>query len=475
MKIASIRMKIFLPVLLLLLLFPLAAWIIFGTVSENYMRSVAHKELSLLLNDTSALIDACYRQSDGQISQDSSQLSQNLLQELKAMLRKKDGSADMLIFNTGLKLTYPKQQEELVKIDGLYQYCLDILKNQKSFATFLEDKLVSIGQDNYLVDLIITEGDKNIKTKYIIAYVPVLDNASMLLTTGRLVFFITAFLAAASLGIVWFVSGRISGDLKLLCAHMDDLGQKEFLTLDSSFSIRELEELRSKINDMSGRLAKAEHSQTAFFQNVSHELRTPLMSISGYAQGIRHNIFPDPLKAAGTIEKESLRLKKLVDGILTLSNLENEVTALHLCSFCLSDFIEEALENLRGMEALEHVATVLNSPDEDINVTLDPELLGQAFQNLLSNCMKYAKEQVTVTLLSDGSSVFLMIEDDGAGFCSKDLPHIFERFYKGEKGSFGIGLSLAKSAVEYMGGTICACNSGHGARFTLCFQQTPSQ
>lgn len=298
-------------------------------------------------------------------------------------------------------------------------------------------------------------------------YVPVQDNKAMLDAAGRLVFLITAGLAVVSVLAGWLIAGSTGKQLDRLCRHMLLIGKKDFSLLEQDFSIKELDKLKASINDMTGKLSKADKAKEDFFQNVSHELRTPLMSISGYAQGIEQGIFADPKNAAAIIASESHRLKELVDGILTISKLDNDNVPLQLCTICLNDFVSESLEQLGGINMLSGITASFHNPDEEIMIIADAALLSQSFQNVISNCIRYASSQINIEIFREEGHICLTVEDDGPGIGEEELPHLFERFYKGKKGKFGIGLSIAKASMEYMGGSICAGNGEYGASFTL--------
>lgn len=470
----GIRHKIFIPALILLIIFPIASWIIFGITSKKYMNATASRELNGLLTDIQKMTDHALTDSMGTYGEIEPERIKELLQDIRAYLKKKDNQTDMLIFSSKKKLVHPRPVNVTPDQRALSDYCINILENEKSSEIFLSNRQVSIGNTAYLVSLIEIPGSSQMRAKYLIAYIPIPDHTAMLAAVGRLVFLITAGLAGLSLFIVWMVARNLERPLQLLCFHMKTIGLKQFLPLQQKFSIREIDELRTAINDMTGRLEAAEQSQHTFFQNVSHELRTPLMSICGYAQGIQQGIFPDEKKAASVIAAESLRMKELVDFILTISKLDNGHVPLNLCGICFNDFIEEGLERLGGLGTVKDVSFHFQPPSDDIYVLADAGLLTKCFDNLTADCLQYAKSRITFTLTrqSETKTACLFIGDDGPGFSEFDLPHIFERFYKGEQGNFGIGLSLAKSCAEYMGGTICAKNSSSGAVFQITLPLT---
>lgn len=92
--------------------------------------------------------------------------------------------------------------------------------------------------------------------------------------------------------------------------------------------------------------------------------------------------------------------------------------------------------------------------ERDVYVWADPELLGRIVQNVLSNCIRYGKSEVLVRCETDGEQAVILVEDDGMGFSMEDIPHVFERFYQGKGGEFGIGLSVVRTGMEYLGGRV---------------------
>lgn len=266
------------------------------------------------------------------------------------------------------------------------------------------------------------------------------------------------------------MAGSISGQLKGLCRQAGAIGKGEFEPSRVHYPISEIEDLKNAMNGMAAELDRTEQKQLAFFQNASHELRTPLMSICGYAQGIQCNVFPDHAQAAAVILSETMRMKELVDGILTISRLDSHDTRLRTEVISLGEFIEEQIDILQGLGIAEKVSIGMEKEQEDIRVSADPSLLGKAFQNVVNNCARYAQSSVTVSLKREGEWAAVCVKDDGPGLDEKEIPHLFERFYKGNKGNFGIGLSIARAAMEYMGGRVQARNRRppcHGAEFRL--------
>ncbi len=100
-------------------------------------------------------------------------------------------------------------------------------------------------------------------------------------------------------------------------------------------------------------------------------------------------------------------------------------------------------------------------------VVLNETIFQQVINNILYNALRYAKKYIRVTVNIENDSVTITIADDGDGISIQDKPHIFEKFYKGKGGHFGLGLAIAKSAIECMQGTISLEDTAHGAAFTV--------
>ena len=277
---------------------------------------------------------------------------------------------------------------------------------------------------------------------------------------------ITLIAVGVSSAIALIVSKSISKPITRLSQYAKRIGRNEFITLPEDRSSVEIHELTQSMNEMSERIKNYDHAQRSFLQNASHELRTPLMSIQGYAEGIAKGVFADTVKTAGIICEESRRLNTLVEELLTLSRIENNNYKSELIDLNLSNIIKEYVQRIDGYALREGKVIHLNVLSDTILTKIDETLLSQAFINIISNCIKFAEKKVLVSLFTDNNLAVVKISDDGNGIAEEDLPHIFERFYKGKKGDFGLGLSIAKSAVEFMGGSIIAYND-NGAVFEI--------
>jgi signal transduction histidine kinase len=290
-------------------------------------------------------------------------------------------------------------------------------------------------------------------------------SGSQLLRAADLVLLIVLLAGgAAAVFLTNRLAGSVTKPIRELCARAERIGRGEFSAPPvAPCDIEELDILNRSFLDMAERLASYDAAQKAFLQNASHELKTPLMSIQGYAEGIRSGIAHDTARAADIIIAESRRLNALVEELLTLSRIENG--AYGLTPLDLRDVMKEQAQRLQGLAAKQERQLLLRLPDEGVTVSANDELLSQIVMNLASNCLRYAKTTVEIELRSEGKAALIRVGDDGGGIAEEDLPHIFERFYKGKGGKTGLGLAIAKSAAEAMGGRLSAGNGDSGAVF----------
>ena len=278
---------------------------------------------------------------------------------------------------------------------------------------------------------------------------------------------ISSLFALLALAALWITARGITRPLQRLCRESERIGGGGFEEIAQSFPLLELEELRLAMNRMVQKLKLSDEAQRDFFQNVSHDLRTPLMSIGGYAQRIERGLFRSPGEAAHTILEESARLTDRVNSLLTLSRLESGQNGA-LGPVRIAGPVEDCLDRVNGLAIEEGITLSLPSFDHSLYVEGEYELVCKVLENLLTNAIRYAKKTVTMLVTAKKGLISITVSDDGEGISEKDLPHLFDRCYKGKGGNFGIGLTIARSAAQNMGGELRAANlPAGGAVFTL--------
>jgi len=230
------------------------------------------------------------------------------------------------------------------------------------------------------------------------------------------------------------------------------------------------------------RQRKLEALRKDFVANVSHELRTPLSVIKGYVETLvdEHQKMPieDRERFLRTIERHTERLNSLLEDLLALSRLESVNPGLSREVVSLADFIAGVVEDYRGRPSCkEHRLNI--SVDEGVDqIEFDPLKITQVIENLLENALKYtpAGSHIDIFAKLRDRVVEISVRDSGPGIPAEDLPHIFERFYrvdKGrsrEKGGTGLGLSIVKHIIQLHGGRVWAESEegkGTAVYFTL--------
>jgi signal transduction histidine kinase len=228
-----------------------------------------------------------------------------------------------------------------------------------------------------------------------------------------------------------------------------------------------------------------------FVANVSHELRTPLTIIKGFAETLiddkvtidremRHRFM-------GKILKNAERLNLLVEDLLTISRLESRPDQIESVEQPFESLLNEVAESYRNRLRNNEQKIEVIVGDAVGSFPFDRYRINQVLDNLIENVFRYAPEFTSITLEAvlevDLGQVRCSVVDDGSGIPEKDLPHLFERFYRVDKGrsretgGTGLGLSIVKHIVQLHGGTVEAESKlGEGTRmsFRLPIKQTQS-
>lgn len=275
---------------------------------------------------------------------------------------------------------------------------------------------------------------------------------------------IAGLLAAA---IAIFLSGLIAKPVRELTRFAARIGQGDFTRNPLNYSDIELAELAESMNKAAAQLDAYDKEQKQFFQNVSHELRTPLQAIKSNAEGIEHGIL-DHEKSSRVIISETDRLSEMVEDLLYLSQMGNITKDSPLLECDLRELLSNCAERQRSLAAERNIQFAFEFDQQPVNLYCDEKHMSRAFYNLISNAIRYAKTNIMIACHQTDSGVSITVTDDGDGIAPEDLPHIFDRFYKGNGGKHGIGLSIVKSVIEQHHGQIKAQSStGGGTLFTI--------
>lgn len=467
----SIKTALFTPFLILLILFPIASYLIFNFTAGEYVNNSARENLIRL----SLVVEQAAERSFIKPAE-STFFSSEELNALQAEdflrsfhpreMKQSYGNAEILIMDHDLQPIYPRHIQEQESAEMIYEFFLTKTNEGALAEEYGKVEQRAIDDQSYLI-YVSKASFQNGRSQYIIVYSPVEDLTPLIGQASFFVFLIAIAFAFVFLSVSWALGIKMSKTMKHIGATMDHIANREYEPNHQESSIREIETLYDKMNQMAIRLELEEKAQKTFFQNASHELRTPLMSLRGYAEALELGVLKDTKNAYQIITKESLRLTNLVDQILMLSRMDSRKISMDKERIDITEFLSGYLTRMEVLALEKGVHVQLENPEEPLFVLADEELLTQALINLLSNSIRYAKSEVVVKIAKKKQNVQISIRDDGDGFLTEMLPHLFDRFYRGRDGNIGLGLAIAKSAVHLIGGDIFAKNEQIGAVFEV--------
>ncbi|MCR5388481.1 MAG: HAMP domain-containing histidine kinase, partial [Lachnospiraceae bacterium] len=302
------------------------------------------------------------------------------------------------------------------------------------------------------------------------------------LVIDMLVSCVLILLFTAAMLAFWIYNGTISPIAKLSAATkkiMDD--DFDFTIIpESDDEIGELcknfEEMRSKLEQYAKERLEAENTNRELISNISHDLKTPLTTIRGYCEGIMDGVADTPEKIEHyvmTIYNKTNEMTNLVNELTLYSKLDTNRIPYNFQKINVASYFDDCVTDLY-ME-LENENITVSYEDyaaDDIVIIADPEQLKRVINNIVSNTVKYLdkpKGNINIRIRDVGDFIQVEIEDNGSGIAAKDLPYIFDRFYRSDasrnssKGGSGIGLSIVKKIIEDHGGKIWATSrEGNG-------------
>lgn len=259
---------------------------------------------------------------------------------------------------------------------------------------------------------------------------------------------------------------RFTRPLKNLSVAAKSIAKGDFSIHVPVITNDEIGELCHLFNRMTGSLSQTQAASKSFVANVSHELRTPMTTISGFIDGIVDGTIPEDkhnyyLKI---VSQEVKRLSRLVHSMLSLTQLEFDNVELKKTSFRLSDVVFNIVVSMEQKIEQKHIRIIgLENMTETV-IMADKDLLHQAIYNLTDNAVKFVNDNGSVcfSLKRIEKNLVFSVSNTGASISEKDLPHVFEKFYKTDKSrssykdSLGLGLYICKTVAELHDGKISA-------------------
>ena len=321
----------------------------------------------------------------------------------------------------------------------------------------------------YYDGYMIFEDEKNHENHQydILVFTDVTPLVSFGATVNQILWILMAGVLLLTLLLMFLRSYELDAAFKALNTFIFRAGKRETLPTNPDFVYKEFYQVAGTIVAMTEMINQAENAQKQFFSNASHELKTPLMSIQGYAEGLQSGVIKDKEKCLSVIIHETQKMALLINDILLLSRRD---AANHHMPHEVFDLRELVLYCTGTIETTAHknnIALRLNVADTPIPCCGDESGMERAVLNILTNALRYARSVIHITCRQTNEDTIITIEDDGTGISLKDLPHIFERFYKGSGGNFGIGLSIAQEVVQQHHGKITVDSSPRKTIFRI--------
>lgn len=286
---------------------------------------------------------------------------------------------------------------------------------------------------------------------------------------------------------IWIYQGIINPIRKLKSAaqnikdgnldfHMEPSKQDEIGELCQSF-----EEMRFRLKESAEEKVSGEKENKILIRNISHDLKTPITAIKGYVEGIMDGVADTPEKQdkyIRTIYNKANEMDKLIDELTLYSNIDTNRIPYNFNRINVADYFDDCVDEVGlDLESKNIKLTYIDYADKDVLIIADPEQLRRVIHNIIGNSIKYLDKPqgfISIRIRDVGDFIQVEIEDNGKGIAAKDLPYIFDRFYRTDEsrnsstGGSGIGLSIVKKIIEDHGGKIWA-NSKEGTGTIMYF------
>ena len=278
-------------------------------------------------------------------------------------------------------------------------------------------------------------------------------------------------------------------ELNTAMKNIADGNLEYMLNTDSKEEIGELyknyEDMRLRLKESTDEKFEHEKQNRELISNISHDLKTPITAIKGYVEGIMDGVADTPEKMdkyIKTIYNKANDMDRLINELTIYSGIDSNRIPYHFHRLNVADYFGDCVEEVGlDLESKNIELNYSNLVSPDAMIIADPEQLKRVINNIIGNSVKYLEREkgvIDIRILDEVDSIRVEIEDNGKGIAARDLPNIFERFYRTDasrnssKGGSGIGLSIVKKIVEDHGGYIWATSKeGEGTCLHFVFRK----
>ncbi len=327
----------------------------------------------------------------------------------------------------------------------------------------------------------------------------VLPEGMVQLTVLQAVITLILIITSTGLVLIIWLYRSIIRPLNLLTMATNKIkdGDLDFTLPTEPESTDELEQLCEDFEDMRIQLKKQidtrlqyEKDTIELISNISHDLKTPLTAIKGYAEGILDGVADTPEKQKKymkTIYNKASDMTVLVDELSFFSKIDSNIVPYNFKIFCADDFFNDCVEEMSLDTEVKNVTLdYISKLQKGQRIIADLEQLRRVMNNLIGNSVKYMdKESGSIVILAEDYDdyVKISVQDNGSGIEEKDIPYVFDRFYRADssrnskKGGSGLGLAITKKIIEDHNGTIDVRSTpGKGTciSFTLLKEGSPN-
>jgi signal transduction histidine kinase len=284
----------------------------------------------------------------------------------------------------------------------------------------------------------------------------------------------------------YFLSGTVTERIQLLTGAAEKLAEGDLQTRVPVQGRDEVSMLAATFNQMAEQLQAADRKQRELESMrrdliawVSHDLQTPLTSIRAILEAVTDGVVDDPetvKRYLNTAQRDVRNLSVLIDDLFQMAQLDAGGFPLQRAKTSLSDLISDTIESFTELAKQQEVSLEGNVDSDVDPVMMDTQAIGRVLNNLIGNALRHTSNRgrVSVWVRRTTQGVEVTVSDTGTGIRAEDLPHIFERFYRGEKsrnrgtGGAGLGLAIARGIVQAHGGEIkVESQIGKGTQFTF--------
>lgn len=232
---------------------------------------------------------------------------------------------------------------------------------------------------------------------------------------------------------------------------------------------RNFEEMRQRLKDNAEEKLSGERENKALISNIAHDLKTPITAVKGYAEGLIDGVADTPEKRdkyIRTIYNKANEMDALINELTLYAKIDTNRIPYNFAKLNVAEYFNDCIEEIGlDLEAKNIGLAYFNYADGDVQIIADPEQLKRVINNIVGNSVKYLDKQkgfINIRIKDVGDFIQVEIEDNGRGIAARDLPYIFDRFYRADAsrnsatGGSGIGLSIVKKIIEDHGGKIWA-------------------